>query len=1258
MKSPFLPKRPKNRGFALVATLSLMILLAVIAMGLLSLSAISLRNASHGSAEAEARANARLALIIAIGELQKYAGPDRAITATSEILATPSATIAKPNTTGVWESWWDFSPNTAPNYSAKKTDRFQSWLVSSADPDATLSRDFATTAWTNKTIELVGPGSLGSGAAAADIVTAGLVPVSMDGKVQGAYAWHVSDESVKARINLYRDPSRNATLAEKRALLAGQRPDLSVIQAPNGGTLDFLPSDLTRATFADATTHGGKLIHLNQAELLDQAEGKIKPLRNHITPYSLGVLADVRGSGLKQDLSSVFEAAASGALPSEFNGKNLYGSTHGFTGVSDPYWSTLAAYYNSFRNLANPDTNPTHALRPGTATIDPVPQTFNATPVIAKVDTIFSVVARPLSNMANWISNTNSAGSTYDHMVNLIVTPVVTLHNPYNVNISFHQMEVEFKNIPVGFNFMFENGGARAVSQSIVPGRFECYNTMAYEGHRDPATGVMARNNKSFVLKIANWTTDDALSSNSSISGPIVLKPGQTIVCGPTFPSDSSFDQDTKSGSNVSGFDWQGSLLNAIKAKPAFTPGLGFEVSAVTISSFRSSHYPNGGNIPRKPAGFFPGAWRGHPFTLLRDVRTSPKRSDSTTTDRFFLEYKIVKPYWYVSDSTTTPTKAEPSFAVSAKIQASDRSRLQEFAKLQFDYGDESTLQNLFDNRVYRYPPTGSFSATNFEAPPGTRYSSQSSFVHPFAIFSAYSRTTNGGVYETGQRTMSGNNSPQVNLLRDGRLAGKPFLFHNPSRSNFTLDLATAKPGVQAYELNFQPFLSRGDYEDYMDVDNANRVPSLTGNKTGSGIKSGSYLELPSGPMQTIADFRRSNALTTSHLPHFVQPVANSLLHPLMSPGNVIESNSDISPNALLDHSVLANHALYDRFYFSTFATSDQTKPGTVFEQFMNGTAPLASQAFEPYLPSGKTVALAKSELYSSDNPNIDTYKNAAEYQMIRGPFNVNSTSIQAWMAMLASMSKTDIATLWARSGALESVATSGAPITAMSMVSGGAVNGTVDPSKIDNLKTNNWNGYRVLDETELERLAIEIVAEVRARGPFLSMSEFVNRRVGPISPLTLSGALEAAISRAEINEKQNAAFPGSFLDQVPITTADISDPKLYNYRTPEATTGNPAAGAPGWINQGDLMRILEPSATVRGDTFVIRTYGEAKDASGNVTARAYAEAVVQRVPEHVDPKDRPSVNVVTDQSASAANKTFGRRMNIVSFRWLSANEI
>lgn len=1255
-----LAKRLRAPGFALIVTISLMVLLSLLAIGLLSLSSIALRKTSSTQAIAEARSNARLALVLALGELQKEMGPDRRVSATSEIFADSSTPVAKPNTTGVWESWWDFDPTSAPEYSAEKTSRFRRWLVSGSDPDALASRDFVSSEWQGESIELVGSGSLGPDATDLDKASAGLVSISRSAKVEGAFGWHVSDESVKARINLYRDPERDTTLAQKRALLAGHRPDPSVIRGPDGSLLTAFPTDGNQAEFVLAEASVGKVTDLDQAELLDQASGKVKPLRNDITPHSLGVMTDVRRGGLKQDLSSVFEMGVSSPdnLPAEFRRRKLYQSTLGVSGVSDPNWSTLAGYYNSFRNLTDPENSPSIAVESGVDFDDPVPDGFHPTPVIAKVETVLSIVARPLSNMAWWIRNPDGCGGTYDHMVTLIVTPVVTLHNPYNVNISFQQMEVEFSNFPVGFNFMFQDGsGGGAVSQSVIPNTFECFNTMAYRGHRDPTTGELTRNNKRFVMTIADWASDETLDDDDSISGPITLRPGQTLLCGPSLPPNSSFDQDTKSGGNAVGFDWQGDLLAVIKASPAFVPGLGFEVSAVTISSFRRSIYSTG-SLPGKP-NFFPGAWRGHPFTLLREKRTKPKVSDSTTTDRFYLEYKAVRPYWYTDDSTVKPTKVDPSFAVTAKIQATSSGQLKEFANLRFDYQNESTLQDLFDDRVYRYPPTGSFTAFQFAAPPGTPYSSQSTFVHPFAVFSASARTTNGGVYETASREESPIDSPQVNLLKDGRLAGKPFLFHNPSRSNFNVDLANEKPGVQSYELNFQPFLSKGDFEDYMDVDAANRVPSLTGNKTTSGIKSGSYLEIPSGPLQTIADFRRSNALTSAYLPQFVQPVSNSRLHPLMSADKVVENNPDITSTALLDHSVLANHALYDRFYFSTFASRGTTEPDLVFEQFMKGDAPLASQAFQPYLPNGKTVAQAKGELFASGKPSDNAYQTAAEYQMVRGAFNVNSASVRAWKAVLGSMNKSDITTLWAKTAALDNEKADGAPILAMSLPNGGAVgDGAADGSKIDNQKTNDWNGYRVLTDEELELLAEKIVEQVRARGPFLSMSEFVNRQVGPAGPKTLSGALEAAIEEAEINEEKNAMPLDMFLSQVPIEEAHVRDPKVYAYKTPEATIGNPAAGAPGWVNQGDLLRMLEPGATVRGDTFVIRAYGEAQGADGEVTARAYAEAVVQRVPEYVDSMDRPSLNVQTDSNASSANKTFGRRIEVVSFRWLSDSEI
>lgn len=79
---------PHRRGFALVVTISLMILLTIVAVGLLTLSSISLRSSTTSSAMADARANARLALLLAVGQLQLHAGTDQRITSTANIAGT------------------------------------------------------------------------------------------------------------------------------------------------------------------------------------------------------------------------------------------------------------------------------------------------------------------------------------------------------------------------------------------------------------------------------------------------------------------------------------------------------------------------------------------------------------------------------------------------------------------------------------------------------------------------------------------------------------------------------------------------------------------------------------------------------------------------------------------------------------------------------------------------------------------------------------------------------------------------------------------------------------------------------------------------------------------------------------------------------------------------------------------------------------------------------------------------------------------
>ena len=85
MKSPkFRNKQPAN-GFALIATISVMVLLVMIALAMLSLSTMETRASRNDQAMAQAKANARMALMMAIGDLQLSLGPDQRVNANAAI---------------------------------------------------------------------------------------------------------------------------------------------------------------------------------------------------------------------------------------------------------------------------------------------------------------------------------------------------------------------------------------------------------------------------------------------------------------------------------------------------------------------------------------------------------------------------------------------------------------------------------------------------------------------------------------------------------------------------------------------------------------------------------------------------------------------------------------------------------------------------------------------------------------------------------------------------------------------------------------------------------------------------------------------------------------------------------------------------------------------------------------------------------------------------------------------------------------------
>ena len=95
------------------------------------------------------------------------------------------------------------------------------------------------------------------------------------------------------------------------------------------------------------------------------------------------------------------------------------------------------------------------------------------------------------------------------------------------------------------------------------------------------------------------------------------------------------------------------------------------------------------------------------------------------------------------------------------------------------------------------------------------------------------------------------------------------------------------------------------------------------------------------------------------------------------------------------------------------------------------------------------------------------------------------------------------------------------------------------------------------------------------------------------------------------------------------------------------------AWGVPGYLTQGDLLQVVGPALTARSDTFVIRAYGDAVNESGEVQARAWCEAVVQRSPEPMFADDSG-----LDSRDAGTEKDFGRKFVLKSFRWLNPKEV
>ena len=270
-----------NEGFALVISLTLMSFVLMLLLSLSLLVQVELRSAQTSLHQLLAKENARLGLMLAIGDLQRYAGPDNRVTARAEILGENIAN-PPPYWTGIWDT---ANPTNPPRW-------MTSWQNQEAPADG-------------KYIELVGAGSVTSDPD--QHVSAPVLQIAgKNGDTLGEIAWWVSDEGVKVSLGTVPLHAREAPSFYDESQAEALQLQLAAVHG-----LEEIISIYDRFTF-DKAENLSKISSLSSgleflgSSALANIEGEAAC---HVfTPASYGVLANVlpaseSGSGLMKDLS-------------------------------------------------------------------------------------------------------------------------------------------------------------------------------------------------------------------------------------------------------------------------------------------------------------------------------------------------------------------------------------------------------------------------------------------------------------------------------------------------------------------------------------------------------------------------------------------------------------------------------------------------------------------------------------------------------------------------------------------------------------------------------------------------------------------------------------------------------------------------------------------------------------------------------------------------------------------------------------------
>jgi hypothetical protein len=1243
-------QRQSHGGFALVIALSLMAFVLLLLLSITTLVQVETRSASIASAQMEAEQAALLGLQVALGELQKAAGPDQRVTATADIiddsanLYTGGTTVptGQGSWTGVWRS--DTVAVGTPSYSpaTPNTRSFVGWLVSGTDANGdyelpTALADVVTnvnsTGSTNGIPNYVSLFNKSDGTSYAQVEK---VRVGSGSDANTYFAFHVEDESVKADLSWSETPATGAgPLAQARA----QDRRLSAAPGPDFGALNGVDDNgpfgsVTYPLTIDSSAILADILKVQDPSDLtttmsdpSAASKWLKDNRGDMTWGSRGVMADVKWGGLRRDLSLAFEMdgdadVTASEQPTKFNlqvgefvgGTDRLAAPQAALGMNDVKERFL---YRDVQGSGTPFSG--DLVRGDSVVRGPnwwaLRDYANMYKRLEKSNGSYRFEARsyfPNRSIGGWnydlgfMVGKNSGASTWDH-------EVTNPSNPVWVGDDYIYRPTRLNHAPVllGSVCLFSvtaqfNGTNHNLALGMDP-IFYFWNPYDCELSVDRLAVALAYGMPGNVTLWKNYGQADEVKYGpnlvrdylASYSGQATTEPqtylikdlelqaGEVIVMSPSSNRSSTANE----------------LHDELYLGTNTNNDSGVIVTDIPVSE--TTLDSNGNPVTNT-------VWQEVSLDLA---------SDSIS---FLYSHLVMSNgseiFWVDLYIPPAGTDAEDLSVIYLN-----------------DFGEH--LQSLGNNTQgsnshlpeYFEPPI-----SNSSMPTGT-VNANALFPGPAAknFFAIHSYLAKPADFE-------GNNPNPVEV----------FSHFNPA------PLSTTQEMWRKCMLNqvTNSISAPGDVDTLLQ-DVAVNFPASNGKGFwGETLTSGStqfvHLGIPKSPMISLAAFANANFSVRASEP--MKAVGNSWASPFVSPVSPYGA-LPLSVSTASDSSWLINDALFDRYYLSGIASdfniggAGYLAIGTVsdtLDTFFGDDYrdAQANPVLVPYLPDGVSEITAVADLSAADG-----YKKMGAYSLINGTFNVNSTSVSAWEAFLQG--NRGLTVHYAQGGGSDTG--SGTPFPR------GA-----SPTAPGNGAASFWAGFSRLSDDQIRDLAEEIVEEVQLRGPFMSLSDFVNHRVGrPKNNAThYMGALQAAIEDAGINATVRAGAGGviPMYGNMSAYMPDV-DP---GYGTRVTSTGIPTD-----ITQADLLLPLAPRLTARSDTFRIRAYGEVRSQVGSeVTSQAVCEAVVQRIPEYVDPDTDPTNNEPWDEAfnplspaASALNvlnQQFGRRFKVVSFRWLASDEI